>query len=117
MEAFKELGGKVRRFADERDWAQFHSPKNLSMALAVECAELMEHFQWLTENQSRRLGRKKLREIEMELADVQIYLIRLSQMLRVDLVSVSRRKLVTNARKYPLGKARGSAKKYTELRK
>lgn len=117
MNAFKELGGKVRRFAEERDWAQFHSPKNLSMALAVECAELMEHFQWLTESQSRRLGRKQLREIEMELADVQIYLIRLSQVLGVDLISASKKKLLDNARKYPVSRARGSAKKYTELGK
>jgi NTP pyrophosphatase (non-canonical NTP hydrolase) len=117
MNAFKELGGKVQQFAEERDWAQFHSPKNLSMALAVECAELMEHFQWLTESQSRRLGRKQLREIEMELADVQIYLIRLSQVLGVDLISASKKKLVDNARKYPVSKARGSAKKYTELGK
>lgn len=117
MNAFKELDGKVRQFAEERDWAQFHSPKNLSMALAVECAELMEHFQWLTEIQSRRLGRKQLREIEMELADVQIYLIRLSQVLGVDVISASKKKLLDNARKYPVSRARGSAKKYTELGK
>ena len=117
MNAFQELSGKVRQFADERDWAQFHSPKNLSMALSVECAELMEHFQWLTENQSRKLGSKKSREVEKELADVQIYLIRLSQVLGIDLMAASRKKLVGNARKYPVKKARGSAKKYTELRK
>ena len=116
MKAFQELSGKVRRFADERDWAQFHSPKNLSMALSVECAELMEHFQWLTESQSRKLGSKKLCEVEKELADVQIYLIRLSQVLGIDLMSVSRDKLADNARKYPVRKARGSARKYTELR-
>ena len=117
MNEFQELGKKVRRFAEERDWAQFHSPKNLSMALAVECAELMEHFQWLTESQSRKLGSKKLREVAKELADVQIYLIRLSQALSIDLMSASRKKLVDNARKYPVSKVRGSAKKYTELRK
>jgi len=87
------------------------------MALAVECAELMEHFQWLTESQSRRLGRRQLREVEMELADIQIYLIRLSQVLELDLVVAGNRKLLENARKYPVDKARGSAKKYTELRK
>ena len=116
MKAFQELGGKVRQFAEERNWAQFHSPKNLSMALSVECAELMEHFQWLTESQSRKLGSKKLSEVAKELADVQIYLIRLSQVLGIDLMSASRKKLVDNARKYPVSKARGSAKKYTELR-
>lgn len=115
MDNFQELAKKVQRFARERDWGQFHSPKNLSMALSVECAELMEHFQWLTERQSRRLGRRKLREVEMELADVQIYLIRLSQVLGVDLVAAGNRKLLGNARKYPVGKAKGSAKKYSEL--
>ena len=115
MNTFQSLGEKVRRFAEERDWVQFHSPKNLSMALSVECAELMEHFQWLTESQSRNLGLKKLREVEKELADVQIYLIRLSQVLDINLMTASSRKLVDNARKYPVRKARGTAKKYTEL--
>ena len=115
MKAFQELGGKVRRFAEERDWAQFHSPKNLSMALSVECAELMEHFQWLTESQSRELPQKRLREVEKELADIQIYLIRLSQVLGLDLIVASNKKLLQNAKRYPVNKARGSAKKYTEL--
>lgn len=115
MDDFDELGRKVRRFAKDRDWAQFHSPKNLSMALAVECAELMEHFQWLTEAQSRRLGPRKKREVEKELADIQIYLIRLSQVLGVGLLAASESKLLENARKYPVAKARGSARKYTEL--
>jgi dCTP diphosphatase len=116
MDAFQVLGKKVRRFAEERDWDQFHSPKNLSMALAVECAELMEHFQWLTESQSRRLGREQLRKVELELADVQIYLIRLSQMLGIDLVAVGNKKLLKNAVKYPVATAKGSAQKYTQLR-
>ncbi|MGH8766063.1 MAG: nucleotide pyrophosphohydrolase [Burkholderiales bacterium] len=116
MSEFQQLGARVRRFVEARDWRQFHSPKNLSMALAVECAELMEHFQWLTEKQSRNPGKRQLREIGKELADVQIYLIRLSQELGLDLVEVSRKKLVENARKYPVARARGSIKKYTELR-
>ena len=112
---FQELSKRVRRFAEERDWSQFHSPKNLSMALAVECAELMEHFQWLTESQSRRLGRRQRREVEKELADIQIYLMRLSQVLGVDLIAAGNKKLLENAGKYPVHKAKGSAKKYTEL--
>ncbi len=116
MKNFKELGEKVRHFAEERDWAQFHSPKNLSMALSVECAELMEHFQWLTENQSRRLRGRQMREVEKELADIQIYLVRLSQVLGLDLLAASKSKLLENAKKYPVSKARGSAKKYTELK-
>jgi NTP pyrophosphatase (non-canonical NTP hydrolase) len=86
------------------------------MALAVECAELMEHFQWLTENQSRQLGQRQKREVEMELADIQIYLIRLSQVLGLDLVAACNRKLPENAKKYPVEKAKGVAKKYTDLR-
>lgn len=117
MKAFEKLGRDVRRFAEARDWEQFHSPKNLSMALAVECAELMEHFQWLTEAESRQLTQLVKREVEKELADVQIYLIRMSQMLGVDLLSASTRKLAENARKYPVKKARGNAKKYTHLGK
>ncbi len=113
---FQELDKKVCRFAEDRDWSQFHSPKNLSMALSVECAELMEHFQWLTESQSRRLKPRQKREVEMELADIQIYLIRLSQVLGVDLIAASNKKLVENAKKYPVEKSKGSAKKYTDLR-
>lgn len=113
--SFQDLGKQVQQFAKDRDWDQFHTPKNLSMAISVECAELMEHFQWLTENQSRSLGPKQRREVAMELADIQIYLIRLSQVLGVDLVAAGHRKLVENASKYPVERARGSARKYTEL--
>ena len=116
MSEFQELGGKVRQFAEERDWAQFHSPKNLSMALSVECAELMEHFQWLTDIQSRELNRRQLAEVARELADIQIYLIRISQVLNVNLLTASASKLRENARKYPVAKAKGSARKYTDLR-
>ncbi len=115
MDEFERLSSKVQQFAEDRDWAQFHSPKNLSMALAVECAELMEHFQWLTEAQSRRLTARQLRAVDKELADVQIYLIRLSQVLKVDLIAASNSKLLENARKYPVSVARGSARKYTML--
>jgi NTP pyrophosphatase (non-canonical NTP hydrolase) len=116
MDRFQKLAGKVKKFAEERDWNQFHSPKNLSMALAVECAELMEHFQWLTEGQSRGLNREKLSEVEAELADIQIYLIRISQVLKVDLMTAGAAKLKANAKKYPVRKARGNARKYTELK-
>src|SRR5436190_17844791 len=113
ISSFDELAKKVRRFAKERDWEQFHSPKNLSMALTVECAELMEHFQWLTDAQSRRLSQRQRTAIELELADIQIYLIRLAQVLNVDILTAGARKLLINARKYPIERARGSAKKYT----
>jgi NTP pyrophosphatase (non-canonical NTP hydrolase) len=101
----------VRQFVVERDWDQFHSPKNLSMALIVEAAELVEHFQWLTEEQSCNLPPGKLAEVELELADIQIYLISLAEKLKLDLVAAAEKKLVINAKKYPADKARGNSKK------
>ena len=104
----------VRQFAAERDWDQFHSPKNLSMALVVEAAELVEHFQWLTEKQSADLSPDKLREVEAEMADIFIYLVRLADKLNVNLVEAAERKIKDNESKYPSEKVRGSAKKYTD---
>ena len=111
---FDQLRKKVRQFVVERDWDQFNSPKNLSMALIVEAAEMMEHFQWLTEEQSRNLTTEKLAEVELELADIQIYLISLADKLQLDLMVAVEKKLAINAQKYPADKVRGSAKKYTE---
>ena len=108
------LQQRLREFARERDWDQFHSPKNLSMALIGEAAELVEHFQWLTEAQSAQLPDEKLREVEQELADVFLYLLRLADKLNVDLLAAAARKIDLNARKYPADKVRGSSKKYTE---
>jgi NTP pyrophosphatase (non-canonical NTP hydrolase) len=111
---FLILRDKLRAFAEERDWSQFHSPKNLSMALMVEAAELMEHFQWLTEEQSANLDAAKKAVIAEELADVLLYLVRLSDRLGVDLPEVALHKLEKNAVKYPAEQVRGSAKKYSE---
>ncbi|SRR5690606_6159363 len=111
----KELMKKLSLFAKERDWEQFHSPKNLSMALAVETAEIMEHFQWLTEKQSRNLDQKTLEKVKDEIADTQIYLARLADQLGIDPIAAANEKLIKNANKYPIDKAKGSAKKYTEL--
>jgi dCTP diphosphatase len=108
------LRDKLRAFADARDWDQYHSPKNLSMALMVEVAELMEHFQWLTEEQSSNLDTAKKRVIAEELADILLYLVRLSDKLGVDLPEASLRKLEKNAAKYPADRVRGSSKKYSE---
>ena len=110
-----ELKLKLRKFADERDWNKFHSPKNLAMALSGEAGELLEIFQWLTEVQSRKLSSDDLKKVEEELADVFLYLIRLSDHLKIDLMVAARKKLVVNARKYPVHKARGTSKKYWEL--
>ncbi|MGO8755592.1 MAG: nucleotide pyrophosphohydrolase [Gallionellaceae bacterium] len=109
-----QLKERLRHFVAERDWDQFHSPKNLSMALIAEAAELVEHFQWLTEEQSANLPPEKLAEVELELADIQIYLVELADRLQLDLMAAVEKKLAINARKYPADKVRGSSKKYTE---
>jgi NTP pyrophosphatase (non-canonical NTP hydrolase) len=109
-----KLVAKLRDFANERDWTQFHSPKNLAMALTVEAAELLEQFQWLSEAQSASLEKDKLKEVEEELADVFLYLLRLSDVLGLDLVAAANSKLRKNSEKYPSDQVRGSAKKYDE---
>lgn len=106
------LRDKLRAFAAERDWDQFHSPKNLSMALMVEAAELMEHFQWLTEAQTVNLTAEVKPAVAEELADILLYLVRLSDKLDVDLLEAALRKIEKNAVKYPAEQVRGSAKKY-----
>ncbi len=106
---------KLRRFAAERDWDQFHSPKNLAMALSVEAAELLEHFQWLSDAESAALSPETRSKVSEELADVLLYLVRLADKLDVDLAAAASEKLKVNADKYPVDKARGSAKKYSEL--
>ncbi len=111
----EELIKKLRKFADERDWEQFHSPKNLSMALAVEVGEILECFQWLTEEQSRRLDPEALRRVKEEIGDVQIYLARLADQLGFSPLEAAEEKLKQNKKKYPIEKAKGKAKKYTEL--
>lgn len=113
-EELKELRNRLRSFAEERDWDQFHTPKNLSMALIAEAAELVEHFQWLTEKQSTQLQPGKLKEVEEELADVLIYLVRIADKLNVNLAQAANRKIDINEKKYPAAQVRGSAKKYTE---
>jgi len=110
----EQLTQRLRAFVAERDWQQYHSPKNLSMALIAEAAELVEHFQWLTEEQSASLPTEKLAEVELELADIQIYLVELADKLQLDLKSAVDKKLALNAQKYPADKVRGSAKKYNE---
>ena len=107
------LRDTLRKFVAERDWDKFHSPKNLAMALSVEAAELLEHFQWLSEEQSRKLTPEKLAEVRDEMADVLVYLVRLADKLDVDLLDAAAKKIEKNALKYPAGKVRGSMKKYS----
>lgn len=116
MKEYDQLKEQIRQFAEERDWDQFHSPKNLSMALIVEAAELVEHFQWLTEEQSSSLEKKQLDKVQEELADIQIYLIRIADRLNIDLMDAVSKKIEANAKKYPSEKVRGSSKKYTEYK-
>ncbi len=108
------LRDKLRVFAEARDWDQFHSPKNLCMALMVEVAEIMEHFQWSTEEQSGNLATENKTAVAEELADVLLYLIRLSDKLDIDLLEAALLKLDKNAVKYPADIVRGSSKKYNE---
>ena len=109
------LKHQLREFADTRDWNQFHSPKNLSMALSIEAGEIMEHFQWLTQEQSKSLPEDKLDEVAEELADTLLYLIRLADKLDIDLLTAAQNKIKLNGQKYPVEKSRGNAKKYTEF--
>jgi len=111
----ESLREQLRAFAAARDWDQFHSPKNLAMALSVEAGELLETFQWLSEDQSRRLAPETLAAASDEVADVLLYLIRLCDQLGIDPIVAANRKLIANAVKYPADKARGNSKKYTEL--
>ncbi len=115
MTEFERLRDQLRDFAAARDWDQFHSPKNLAMALAGEAGELLENFQWLTEEQSRRPSPETLAAAGEEVADILLYLIRLSDKLGIDPIAAANAKLVANAAKYPVDKARGNARKYTEL--
>ena len=108
------LQAAQRAFAIDRDWEQFHTPKNLAAALSVEAAELLEHFQWLTEAQSRDLAEDKRIAVGEEIADVLLYLLRLADVLQIDVAVATWRKLQLNAEKYPIERSRGSIRKYNE---
>lgn len=110
----QDLQQQLKAFAQERDWEQFHSPKNLAMALIVEAAELVEHFQWLKQSESEQLPADKHQEVVYEMADILVYLLRLAERLDVDLLDAVQQKMKINAAKYPADKVRGSKKKYTE---
>jgi NTP pyrophosphatase (non-canonical NTP hydrolase) len=115
MNSLESLRDALRAFAAERDWDQFHSPKNLAMALSVEAAELLELFQWLSEADSRKLEAARKAAASEEIADVLLYLIRLSDTLDIDPIAAAERKIALNAEKYPVEKARGTSRKYTDL--
>ena len=113
--SLEELRASLAAFVAERDWDQFHSPRNLAVALSVEAGELLEHFQWLTDEESRTCSKEDLEEISCEMADVLLYLIRLADKLDVDLIEASFAKLESNRAKYPIERAKGRRTKYTKL--
>lgn len=110
-DAIEILQEELRRFADEREWDRFHSPKNLAMALSVEVAELVEIFQWLPDNESSSLNDKQLRCVALELADIFIFLMRIADKLKVDLVEAAYQKIALNRIKYPVDEVRGNPQK------
>jgi dCTP diphosphatase len=113
-EALRALQQRLAAFAAARDWDQFHSPKNLAMALSVEAAELVQEFQWLTEAESQALEAERFERVRLELADVFIYLLRLADKLDVDLLEAADRKIALNEQKYPAERVRGDARKYDQ---
>ncbi len=115
MNTIKDVQAKLEDFVNERDWQPFQSPKNLVMALTGEVGELVEHFQWLTQEQSAQLNQEQKSEVQDEMADVFIYLVRLADKLDIDLVQAAKQKIDKNALKYPVEKARGNQTKYTKL--
>lgn len=110
----QQLMLELRKFAQDRDWEQFHSPKNLSMALSVEVSELLEHFQWMNEQASFALGDAKHQLVSYEVADIFIYLLRICDQLNIDLLDVTKQKMEINDQRYPVDKVKGSSKKYSE---
>jgi len=114
-DSLENLRARIAAFAAERDWEQFHNPKNLAMALAAEAGELLEHFQWLTPAQASDLPAGTREEVALECADVLLYLLRLCDKLGIDLAAAADRKLALNAKKYPVEKSRGKMTKYDKL--
>jgi dCTP diphosphatase len=114
-DSLARLSVQLAAFADERDWNQFHNPKNLAMALAGEAGELLEHFQWLSFEQAANLPNETREEVALECADVLLFLLRLADKLDINLVKAAEKKLKLNAKKYPVAKSRGKATKYNKL--
>jgi NTP pyrophosphatase (non-canonical NTP hydrolase) len=108
------LRARVNDFVEQRDWVQFHSPKNLAMAMIVEAAEVVEHFQWMTEQDSRQLDQATREKVGHELADTLVYLMRIAEVCGIDLIAAANAKIDLNAQKYPVDKCKGSNAKYTD---
>jgi len=113
-DSIDQLRARVNQFVEERDWAQFHSPKNLSMAMIVEAGEVVEHFQWITEADSKNLDAEKKEQVGQELSDTFVYLLRIAEVCGIDLIDAANKKIDLNAKKYPVEKAKGTNAKYTK---
>jgi NTP pyrophosphatase (non-canonical NTP hydrolase) len=114
-DSLAELQVVLDAFVEERNWAQFHTPKNLAMGVAIEAAEIMEHFQWCTPDESYSLPKEKRAEVANEIGDVLMYLLGLGRTLDIDIIAAARDKLALNREKYPIAKAKGRAAKYVDL--
>jgi len=114
QDSLDQLNQRLKHFAEQRNWEQFHSPKNLAMAMIAECAELVEHFQWLSEAQSQQLSAGKKEQVALEMADILIYLIRFAERLDIDLISAANRKVALNEQRYPAEKVYGDARRADE---
>ncbi len=112
-DSIDDLRLRVNTFVEERDWAQFHSPKNLAMAMIVEAGEVVEHFQWMTEDESRTLDAQTKEQVGHELSDTLVYLLRIAEVCGIDLIAAANKKIDLNAKKYPVEKCKGSNAKYT----
>lgn len=113
-DSLNDLRARVNEFVEARDWAQFHSPKNLAMAMIVEAGEVVEHFQWVTEEQSRNLDAATKEQVGQELSDTFVYLLRIAEVCGIDLIEAANKKIDLNAKKYPVEQCKGSNAKYTE---
>ena len=113
-DSLENLRARINAFVAEREWAQFHTPKNLAMAMIVEAAELVEQFQWDTPSESQQLSPEKREAVAHELADTFVYLLRLAEVLEIDLIEAANKKIALNALKYPVEQAKGSNAKYTK---
>ena len=111
----EDLKAKIRKFRDDRDWKQFHGPKDMAISIAIEAGELLEEFQWKDKAGVEKKVRDEKHKVEEEMADIYIYLLELSDNLGIDLIEAAKKKMAKNELKYPIEKAKGNAKKYTEL--
>ncbi|OIO35273.1 MAG: nucleotide pyrophosphohydrolase [Candidatus Omnitrophica bacterium CG1_02_44_16] len=115
MSEIKEITKKIIQFRDERDWMQFHDPKNMSVSIILEASELLEHFQWKTVEEAEEYSKQNHSDIKDEIADISLYLFELADNMGIDLIEAMECKLKKNALKYPVEKARGRHTKYDKL--